>query len=73
VIGRLKSFFAREDSDEKAAGRQEGQSSLLALADAAPCAVLIFQDGHLRYVNPAASAATGLRREEATRCRRASK
>jgi diguanylate cyclase (GGDEF)-like protein/PAS domain S-box-containing protein len=63
-VGRLKALFAREPGNGKdAAARREWLASVLALADAAPCAVLVSQDGVVKYANRAASAITGLRPE----------
>jgi diguanylate cyclase (GGDEF)-like protein/PAS domain S-box-containing protein len=61
-VDRLKALFARDPAERKdAAARQEWLASFLALAEAAPCAVLVSQDGVVKYANRAASAITGLR------------
>jgi hypothetical protein len=61
---RLKALFSDEPSRADAGAAAGSQASLLAMAEAAPCAVLISREGRLHYVNPAASAITGLRRDQ---------
>jgi diguanylate cyclase (GGDEF)-like protein/PAS domain S-box-containing protein len=61
-LDRLRALFARDLGERKdAAARGEWLASVLALAEAAPCAVLVSQDGVVKYANRAAGAVTGLR------------